>query len=107
MKPPMHDPITLKTPVLVDGQPVKDDRGFPEMTELNFLARVIEESTLIIDDKGQERQATFTIMMPETIIPKIGDTVVVNGESVTIIKRKPRKSYSGKKIYYWVTNCGT
>lgn len=85
---------------------VKDDYGFPVMVETNVMARVIEESTLVKDERGQDRQASFTVHLPSSITPELGDEIEIDGKIVTILKRKPRKSYSGKKIYYWVVNCG-
>lgn len=86
---------------------VKDGQGFPQMSVVTTLARVTDESTMVIDDKGQERQATKTVCLDGSLTPKLGDEVQIGSEIVTIIKSKARKSYSGKKIYYWVTHCGT
>lgn len=107
MKPPMHDSIIYMQPVLVDGKPIKDDHGFPEVNPVNLMARVIEESKLVVNDQGQEKQATHTVILPPSIHPNLGDQIDISGQVVVILQRKPRKSYSGKKTYYWVTNCGS
>lgn len=106
MKPPMHDPVILMQPILVDGEPQKDDNGFPELFEYPVMGRVTEESTLVKDQKGEERQATYTVCLPSTVTPNLGDELKIGDVTVSILKRSARKSYSGTKIYYWVTNCG-
>lgn len=85
----------------------KSDRGIISMDRLDVMARVEEDSTLIIDDKGQKRQATYKVILPPDVTPNLGDEIQIGADTVTILKRKARQSYSGKKIYYWVTNCGT
>lgn len=106
MKPPMHDLIILRSQVIENGKVIKDEQGFPLFTEITTLARVTQESTIVIDDKGQEKQATYTVAIDGTLSPKLQDEIVIGSDAVTIIKIKPRRSYSGKKTYYWVAQCG-
>ncbi|UYL93893.1 hypothetical protein PK21_gp15 [Geobacillus phage vB_GthS_PK2.1] len=107
MKPPMNDPVILKQPKKVDGQVQKDERGFPEMIEIPVMARVVNESTEVIDEKGQTRQAIMTVILPPSVTPSLGDEIQVGSDTVVILQVTARKSWSGKKTYYWVTNCGT
>lgn len=101
------EPINLNQMLTIPNERiVKDDYGFPVMVETHLLARVIEESTLVKDERGQDRQASYTIHLPPSVTPQLGDEIEVDGKIVTILKRKARKSFSGKKIFYWVTNCG-
>jgi LysM repeat protein len=85
---------------------VKDDQGFPQMQDITILARVTDESSMVIDDKGQERQATKTVCLDGSLSPNLGDQIIDGLDIVTIIKVKARRSYSGKKTYYWVAQCG-
>lgn len=109
MKPPMHDQVQLMTPALdVNGKPVKDGRGFPKMESIDVMARVKKETTVVIDAEGQERNSNYTVLFPKSVNPSLGDQVHIIDETITvpIIKATPRRSYSGKNIYYWMTNCG-
>lgn len=108
MKPPMHDPITLMQPVIVDGKRIKDDQGFPATTEMNLLGRVTENSQIIFDDQGQKKNTRFDICFPPEIRPEKQAEIVIDetGESVFVFQVKARKTWSGKKVHYWVAYCG-
>jgi hypothetical protein len=108
MKPPMHDPITIFQPVIVDGKPVKDDQGFPATTEMNLLARVTENSQVIFDDQGQKKNTRYDIAFPPEIRPMHQTEVLIKetGETVFVFQTKARKTWSGKKVHYWVAYCG-
>jgi hypothetical protein len=101
MKPPMHDDLILLKP---NG--TKDDQGFPNVDEIPVVGRVTDESQMIIDDRGETVQATHTVIFPNTCIPAIGDSVRIGTKEIRILKASARKSFSGRKIFYWVTNCG-
>lgn len=102
MKPPMHDPVIL---MKSNGQ--KDDQGFPDMDAIPVIGRVTEESTYITDERGETVQASHTVILPNTCSPVLGDQIQIGSKTVKVLKVNARKSYSGKKIFYWVTNCGT
>lgn len=106
MKPPMHDPITYRQPLVVNGETRKDGRGFPIVTTYEVMARVSDGTDMIINRDGQEVRSTYSIALPKQITPRIQDEIEVDGQKVTIQKIKPRKSWSGKNIYYWVVECG-
>lgn len=106
MKPPMNDSVIVRKPT-----GIKDGRGFPTYEDHKTFARVTEETTLVKDSDGIERQSAYTIILPASIHPQLNDDIKVtdsngNETSVTVIKRKSRKSYSGRVIYYWVVHCG-
>lgn len=106
MKPPMHDPVALMQPVIIDGKVQKDGQGIVQMAQTNLFARVTEESTYVTDVRGETVQASHTICFPNTVTPSIGDEVTFGPFTVKIIKVDARKSFSGTKIFYWVTSCG-
>ncbi|AYP68828.1 hypothetical protein BpsM61_00054 [Bacillus phage vB_BpsM-61] len=106
MKPPMHDPVILQQELLVNGEPVKDDRGFPQRVDIPVTGRVKYESRMVVDPQGQTKQTTCTVLFPPNVIPKIGDIVDTTREKVMIMQIKSRVSWNGKKVYYWVANCG-
>jgi hypothetical protein len=101
MKPPMHDDVILLKP---DG--TKDDQGFPNTIEIPVIGRVTQESQMITSDRDDNIQSSHTVILPNTVTPSIGDQIKIGPETVKVLKVYARKSYSGKKIFYWVTNCG-
>jgi hypothetical protein len=102
MKPPMHDSVILLKPT-----GTKDDQGFPDMTAIPVIGRVTEESTYITDDRGETVQASHTVILPNTCSPVLGDEIQIGSKTVKILKASARKSFSGRKTFYWVTSCGT
>lgn len=106
MRPPMPDTVVLRKPT-----GLKDGRGLPVTDEFSTPARVVEESTTVLDTDGKERQSAFTVMLPTSTNPSLNDEITItdrdgNETRLSVIKRKPRMSYSGKKVYYWVVSCG-
>jgi hypothetical protein len=107
MKPPMHDLITYRKPRIIDGKVQKDSQSFPIIDESTILARVSSGSEVVINDKGQEVRSAYSIAIDPEFEPQMKDEIQVGTQVVTVLKVKPRKSWSGKNIYYWVVECGT
>ena len=108
MKPPMHDPITYYAPVIVDGKQVKDDQGFPSTTTIRLLGRVTETSQVIFNTQNQDKKCRYTICFPPEIEPDHQAEILIEDtkETVFVYDVKARKTYSGKKVHYWVAYCG-
>lgn len=101
MKPPMHDSLILRKPT---GQ--KDDQGFTDMVDIPVIGRATEESQMVTDQRGETIQASHTVILPNTVTPAIGDEVQIDSQIVKVLKVTARKNFSGRKIFYWVMNCG-
>jgi tRNA pseudouridine-54 N-methylase len=98
----MHDPVILRKPT-----GTKDDQGFADMVDIPVIGRVTEESVYVMDSRGETVQASHIVILPNTVTPVIGDEIQIGSKTVKIIKAIARKNFSGKKIFFWVTTCGT
>lgn len=107
MIPPMNDLIVYKLPRTDEsGEIVKDDQGFQETIDIETNCRITDGSNLAITQDGRTRNSLFTVCLPSNITPNIDDEVVIDGQTMSVLKVKARKNWAGTHVYYWVIDCG-
>lgn len=107
MIPPMNDTCIYKEPVVDEsGKVIKDDQGFILTTEKETNCRITDGSNLTINQDGQTLNSLYTVCLPNTFNPQIKDEIQIGAETLSVLRVKARRNWSGNHIYYWVVEIG-